>query len=505
MISFLAQRAVEPIETTPVDWISIAPEIALFSAAILIVLVRSLVRRSPRVFGASLLIAAAGIVTSAVFTGVQWHFVDRDGPYQAIAGMVAVDGFSVFVRAVVLLCLALALLISIGYLRREQLEAPEYIALMILSATGMTVMASANDLIAIFLALEILSIALYVLSAFDRRRMTSQEAGLKYFLLGAFSSAVFLYGVALVYGATGNTSLTGIARFLAANALLDTGVLFVGLALLLVGLGFKVAAAPFHMWTPDVYQGAPSPVTAFMAGATKAAAFGAILRLFVGAFDLYRVDWRPAVFGLAVVSMVVGTVAAVVQTDVKRMLAYSSIAHAGYVLIGVQAATRKGTSAALFYLLVYALMIIGSFAVVTVVARKGDERHALDDYRALARREPLLAGLLTLFLLAQAGVPLTGGFVAKLGVFSAAVDAGQYALALVGMLTAVVSAFVYLRIVLAMYAPDTDPDTAAAAPLRIDGATAVALLVAAIAVVALGVLPDFALDFARDATLLVAG
>jgi NADH-quinone oxidoreductase subunit N len=503
LTSFLLQQAVPPIDTPEIDWFSIAPELALFSAAVLIVLVRSLARRTPRVFEASLAIAGVGVVTAAVFTGVLWHLVERDGPYQAIAGMVAVDGFSVFVRAVVLLCLALALLISIGYLRREQLEAPEYVALMVLSATGMSVMATANDLIAIFLGLEILSIALYVLSAFDRRRLTSQEAGLKYFLLGAFSSAVFLYGVALTYGATGTTSLTGIARFLAGTTLFDNGVLLVGLALLLVGLGFKVAAAPFHMWTPDVYQGAPTPVTAFMGGATKAAAFGAILRVFVGTFDLYRVDWRPAVFGLAVISMVVGAVAAVVQTDVKRMLAYSSIAHAGYVLIGVQAATDRGTSAALFYLLVYALMIIGAFAVVTVVARKGDERHSLDDYRGLARTSPVLAGLLTLFLLAQAGVPLTGGFVAKLGVFTAAVDAGQYALALIGMLVAVVSAFVYLRIVLAMYAPEGD--VAAEGAPRVDTATGVALFLAALGIIALGVIPGLALDFARDATLLLAG
>jgi NADH-quinone oxidoreductase subunit N len=504
VIALLAQVDVQPIARPEIDWYAIAPELSLFSAAVLIVLVRSLARRSRHVFLASLLVAAAGIVASAVFTGLQWHFVDRDGPYQAVAGMVAVDGFSVFVRVVVLLSLSLALLVSVGYLRRERFETPEYVALMVLSATGMTVMASANDLIAVFLALEILSIALYVLSAFDRRRLESQEAGLKYFLLGAFSSAVFLYGIALVYGATGTTSLTGIASFLAERALLETGVLFVGFALLLVGLGFKVAAAPFHMWTPDVYQGAPTPVTAFMAGATKAAAFGAILRITVGTFDLYRVDWRPAVFGLAVVSLVVGTVAAVVQTNVKRMLAYSSIAHAGYVLIGVQAATRQGTSAALFYLLAYAVMIIGSFAVVTVVARRGDERHSLDDYRSLARTSPGLAALLTLFLLAQAGVPLTGGFVAKLTVFSAAVDAGQYALALIGMLAAVVSAFVYLRIVLAMYAPDGDAPTPHTR-LRVDGPMGVALFVTAVGIVFLGVLPSFALEFARDATLLLAG
>ncbi len=499
----IGQAFVQPIATPPIDWFAIAPEIALFGGAVLVVLTRALVRRSRHVFTASLLIAAVAIITSGVFTYVEWHFVHRDGPYQAIAGMVAVDGFAVFVQTIVLISLSLALLISIAYLQRERLEASEYIALMMLSATGMLVMASANDLVAIFLALEILSIALYVLSAFDRRRITSQEAGLKYFVLGAFSSAVFLYGVALIYGATGTTSLVGIAKFLANTTLLDNGVLLFGMGLLLVGLGFKVAAAPFHMWTPDVYQGAPTPVTAFMAAATKAAAFGAILRVFVGTFPLYRVDWRPALFGLAVVSLVVGTVAAVVQSDVKRMLAYSSISHAGFVLIGVQAATQRGTSAALFYLFVYALMIIGAFAIVTVVARRGDEKHSIDDYRGLARSEPLLAGLLTLFLLAQAGVPLTGGFVAKLGVFTAAVAAGQYPLALIGMLAAVISAYVYLRIVLAMYAPDGDA-AVEGARIGLDVASGVALVVAAVAVIALGVLPGLVLDFARDATLLLA-
>jgi NADH-quinone oxidoreductase subunit N len=499
----IVAQAVEKIATPPIDWYAIAPAMALFGAALLIVIVRALARRSRHVFDAALVIAAVGVITSAVFTYVQWHIVRHDGPYQAIAGMVAVDGFSVFVSTVVLISLALALLISVGYLRRERLEAPEYVALMMLSATGMLVMASANDLIAIFLALEILSIALYVLSAFDRRRLTSQEAGLKYFVLGAFSSAVFLYGVALVYGATGTTALSGIAKFLATTTLLDNGVLVAGMAFLIVGLGFKVAAAPFHMWTPDVYEGAPTPVTAFMAGGTKAAAFGALLRVFVGAFALYRVDWRPAMFGLAVLSLIVGTIAAVVQTDVKRMLAYSSIAHAGFVLIGVQTATAKGTSAALFYLLVYALMVIGSFAVVSVVARRGDDRHALNDYRGLARTAPVLSAMLTLFLLAQAGVPLTGGFVAKLDVFDAAVSSGEYALALIGMLAAVVSAFVYLRLVLAMYAPTEDGPALDTRPMHTDFPTRAALVLSAAAILLLGILPGTVLDFARDATLLL--
>jgi NADH-quinone oxidoreductase subunit N len=496
----------EPTEiaTPSIDWLAIAPEVALFAAAVLIVLGRSLVRRDPRVAMASLLTALAGTVAAGVLTFAQWVVVDDEGPYQAIRGAVAVDGFAVFVKAVVLVALALSLLLAAGYLRRERLEATEYYALMLCSATGMMMMASANDLIVVFLALEILSIALYVLAAFDRRRPTSQEAGLKYFLLGSFSSAIFLYGIALVYGATGTTNLTRIAQFLAGTTLLESGTLLVGVMLLLVGLGFKVAAAPFHMWTPDVYQGAPTPVTAFMAGATKAAAFGALLRVLLGSFDLYRVDWRPAVWALAAVSLVVGSVAAVVQTDVKRMLAYQSISHAGYVLIGVQAATDKGTSAALFYLLTYAVMAFGAFAVVTVVGGRCDERHALSEYRGLAAAQPLLAAVLTLFLLAQAGVPLTGGFVAKLSVFDAAVDAGQYILALLGMLTAVVGAFVYLRIVLAMYAPDDAAEPADQPTVRVDAGTRVALTLAAAGIVVLGILPGTVLDFAQDAGQLLA-
>jgi NADH-quinone oxidoreductase subunit N len=503
----LTSAPTTPLAVPHIDWLSIAPELSLFAAALAIVLLRSIVRRSPRVFEASLVIAVAGIATSGVFTAVVWHIVRDNGPYQAIAGMVAVDGFSVFIRIVVLIATLLTVFLSAGYLTRERLDGPEYLALMLLSATGMMIMAAANDLIVVFLALEILSIALYVLAAFDRRRLESQEAGLKYFVLGAFSSAIFLYGIALTYGATGTTSLTGIATFLASHELGHVGILDAGFAFLLVGLGFKVAAAPFHMWTPDVYQGAPTPVTAFMGSATKAAAFAALLRIFVGTFPLYGVDWRPAVWGLAVASLLVGTIAAIVQTDVKRMLAYSSISHAGYILIGVQAATRDGTSAALFYLLVYAFMVIGAFGVVGAIAREGDRHHDLGDYRGLAFRQPVLAGLLTVFLLAQAGVPLTGGFVAKLGIFKAAVDVGQYPIVLIALLASVVGAFVYLRIVVTMYgtAADDSPEAVAAGKVPIDFPTGAVLTVAAGAIVVLGILPGFALDFARDATLLLVG
>jgi NADH-quinone oxidoreductase subunit N len=363
---------------------------------------------------------------------------------------------------------------------------------------------SANDLIVVFLALEILSIALYVLAAFDRDRLESGEAGLKYFVLGALSSAVLLYGVAMVYGATGTTSLTGIAAFLAGNTLFSSGLLLAGFALILVGLGFKVAAVPFHMWTPDVYQGAPTPVTGFMAAGAKAAGFAALLRVFISGSGNYSVDWKPLIFILAVGSLLVGGIVALVQQDVKRMLAYSSISHAGYVLIGVQAGSVRGVASALFYLLTYTFMVVGSFAVVTVVGRKGDRRHSLDDYRGLGARAPLLAGALTFLLLAQAGIPLTSGFVAKFNVFAASVEAKEYALTAVGVLTTAIALFFYLRLVVVMYMSgdaeaEAEPEER---PLVLDPSTGLALGVAIAATLVMGILPGGFINFAESAKLL---
>jgi len=474
-------------------------------------MLRSLVRRAAWVYPVSLVLSFGGVTAAAALLFRQWREVQDNGAIATIAGMVRVDGFGVFLGGVVVAATVLALLLSVTYVERERLEGPEYLALVLLSATGMLAMTTANDLIVVFLALEILSIPLYVLAAFDRRRLASQEAGIKYFVLGAFSSAVFLYGVALVYGATGTTSLSGIARFLAANTLLDEGVLLIGLGLLMVGLGFKVAAVPFHMWTPDVYQGAPTPVTAFMSSATKVAGFAALLRVLQVSFPLFRNDWRPAIAALAIASLAVGSVAAVVQTDVKRMLAYSSIAHAGYILVGFAAAavsnpgaSARGLQAALLYLLVYAFMTIGAFAVVTLVARSShDARHTLSEYRGLASRRPVLAGLLAFFLLAQAGVPFTGGFVAKLQVFAAAVDARQYYLAIVGVVAAVVAAFFYLRVVVTMYSGGEEPAEAprpARSRIRIDPAAAVVLAVTAAFTLVIGILPGTFLDIAKHAT-----
>jgi len=488
------------IPVPKVDWLSVGPEVALIGVATLLVLIAALNRGRRDLSGVYLDVGLAGVAAAGLITWKLWTVVVHSGDaYQSLSGMVAVDGFSVFARTVILAATALGLLVAQGYLRRENVEGPEYHALLLLSASGMLLMTSANDLIVVFLALEILSIALYVLAAFDRDRLESGEAGLKYFVLGAFSSAVLLYGVAMVYGATGTTSLTGIANYLASNTLFSSGLLLAGAALILVGLGFKVAAVPFHMWTPDVYQGSPTPVTGFMAAGAKAAGFAALLRVFVSGFGAYSVDWRPLVLVLAVASLLVGSIVALVQQDVKRMLAYSSISHAGYVLIGVQADTRGGVSSALFYLLTYTFMVVGSFAVVTIVGRKGDRRHSLDDWRGLGSRAPLLAGAMTFLLLGQAGIPLTSGFVAKFNVFAASVAAREYGLTLVGVITTAIALFFYLRLVVVMYMSDAPEETAT---FQLDPATGLALGVAVLATLVMGIVPGAFIDFAQHATLL---
>lgn len=496
-----------PIETPSVDLWAIAPIMALVATGVGVVLLRALLRRhavvTPVAFGLSLvgLLVAAGLLVR------QWNLVRDDGPLTSFAGMVRVDPFAVFLGIVVVAATLAGILLSYSYLRREGLEAPEYFALILLSASGMLMMTTANDLIVVFVSLEVLSIPLYVLAAFDRRRLRSQEAGLKYFVLGAFSSAVFLYGVALTYGATGTTSLTGIATFLSQNTLFEQTTLLVGLGLLLVGLGFKVAAVPFHMWTPDVYQGAPTPVTAFMAAATKAAAFGAILRIVNTAFPQYRDDWRPIIWVLAALSMLVGAIAAMAQNDIKRTLAYSSIAHAGYILMGVYATTSRGREAALLYLLVYAFMAIGAFACVMIAAPSPDDaKHSYDDYRGMALKRPLLGGLLIFFVLAQAGVPLTSGFVGKLEIFSSVAQAGEtrdYILLVIGVVSAVIAFAFYLRIAYTLVtAPDDESALEAAystKPRRVDGWTGIVLFAAAALTLVIGLAPGTFIHFARDA------
>jgi NADH-quinone oxidoreductase subunit N len=505
VIALLAQLDTpEPVDTPDIAWSALLPLLVLTVGAVLLVLFSSLMKqRLFRGFHATFtVLTAAGAIGTAVYL---WNRIHDEGPSSAIAGAVAVDQFSVFLTVVICVSVILAALVSDSYLRREDLDGPEYYVLMLLSAAGGVVMAMANDLIVVFLGLEILSLAAYVLAAMQRHRTESQEAGMKYFVLGAFSSAFFLYGIAFVYGATGSTNLSRIATFLAENVLLSDGVLLVGLVLLLVGLGFKIAAVPFHSWSPDVYQGAPSPAVSYLASAVKVAAFGSLLRIFVVTFHQWEVDWQPVVYALAVASLVVGAVLAAVQTDVKRMMAYSAINHAGFILLGVQASSEDGTAAALFYLAAYAAITAGTFGIITIVAGRRDRRTTLDDFAGLSRRRPVLALGFTVLLFAQAGVPFTSGFFAKFGVIAAALDAHSYGLAVVAMLTAVISAFVYLRVIVAMYMADED-DEAETRPreaLSFSAGLGVALSVAITIVV--GILPWLVTEVAQDAVpVLVA-
>ena len=434
--------------------------------------------------------------------------VHSGDPYQALSGMVAADGFSVFARVVILAATALGLLVAQGYLRREEVEGPEFHALLLLSASGMLLMTSANDLIVVFLALEILSIALYVLAAFDRSRLESGEAGLKYFVLGAFSSAVLPLRRGHGLRRHRHHVAVGIAAFLAANTLFSSGLLLAGFALILVGLGFKVAAVPFHMWTPDVYQGAPTPVTGFMAAGAKAAGFAALLRVFVSGFGAYRSTGGRWCSSWPCSRCSSAQSLAMVQRDVKRMLAYSSISHAGYVLIGVQAATKSGVSSALFYLLTYTFMVVGAFAVVTVVGRKGDAGTA-STTTGVGGRRAAAGGGDDVPAAGQAGIPFTTGFVAKFYVFAASVDAGEYAPD---------AGRRHHRGDRRLLLPPghhhdvhvgpggggrrTGGDRRRARVFALDPATGLALGVAVLATVVMGVLPGAFIDFARHATLL---
>ena len=447
-----ASAATPTIHTPHVDYLSILPLTIMMGGALLLMIVSSLFRKILGV-GAGTAVAVVTSVAALVAALFQWDHVITHGPQVTIAGAIAFDGFDVFVQITVSIAMLLTALIGDGYLRREGVEGPEFHVLAMMSASGAMMMGAANDLIVIFLGLEILSIALYVLAAFNHKRAESGEAALKYFVLGAFSSAIFVYGIALTYGATGSSNLPQIADYLSKNVIASNGVLLGGLALLLIGFGFKIAAVPFHMWSPDVYQGSPSPVTGFMAAVAKAGAFAALLRVFVSSFGTVRADWQPIIWALAILSLVVGAVLALVQKDIKRMMAYSSINHAGFILLGVETATTRGVSASLYYLFTYTFLTIGSFAVITVMARDGDTGHLISDYRGLARRQPMLAGCFAVLLLGQAGVPFTTGFLAKFGVVGAAEATQAYVLAAVAMVSAAIAAFFYLRVAVTMYSP----------------------------------------------------
>jgi NADH-quinone oxidoreductase subunit N len=460
-------------------------------------------RDRPRMLGA--ILAGLGFAAGLAVTAWQWT-LHADGTLVAtsslLGDMVAVDGLALFTRFTICIAGLIAVPLGFSYAEARRMHRGEYYPLLLFAATGMTLLASSTDLIMVFIAYEVLSLSLYILCAFAKRDLNSQESALKYFLLGAFSSAMLLYGIALTYGVAGTTNLAAVGRaFTSADA--PVGLSLAAMALLLVGFAFKTSLVPFHMWTPDVYQGAPTTVTGFMAAATKAAAFAAFLRIFVGAFGALQWTWTPVVWVLAILTMLVGAILAVVQTDLKRMLGYSAVAHAGYVLIGLVTVTREGIGATLFYLLVYAFMSLGSFGVLALLEQRTRKAMTIVDVRGLGRRYPIPAGMFALFLLSLAGIPGTAGFMAKFAVFRAGVEAGWTGLVVVAVVSSVIAAFFYIRIIVAMFMEDEVVEAAPLPSLVPTTGTAAGLAAAAAAVVVLGIWPSVLIDLARQAASIV--
>ncbi len=472
------------------DYLRILPELVLTVFGILVMLVEPLMpaHRDRKPIGVLAFIGALLAVGAT--------FVQAQNPGNAFSGMVRVDAFSVFFHFVVTVITAVVILASISYLKTQQIRAGEYYGLMLFGTVGMALLSSAVELVLVFIALEISSIATYILAGFRRRAATSIESSLKYFLLGSFATAFFLYGVAMMFGATGSTDIYKIGEVLR-NGNIPI-LAYVGVALMIVGLGFKVASAPFHVWTPDVYEGAPSPVVALMSTGPKAGAFAVLLRIL---FAASAPGWFWLIWVLAVLSMFIGNIGALVQNNVKRLLAYSSIAHAGYLLVAFVSLPKTGEynygiSAAMFYAASYAAMNVGAFIVISHFGSLNERYTTLEDYAGLGQRQPILAAVLTVFLLSLIGIPITGGFFAKFYVFSAALRANLTGLVIIGVINSAVAAYYYLRVIVYMYmrGPREGVPTT-----RIPAGLGVSLAVALIATIYLGVVPGRVLNYALNA------
>ena len=464
-----------------VDYIRILPEIVLSVFGIIIMVVDPLLpEHSPKKpLG---MIAIVGILAGLATTAYQTGFYGS-----AFYNTISVDTFSVFFHVLVLLIALVVTLTSLDYLEVQKIRSGEYYGLVLFGSVGMMLMSSAVELVLIFIALEISSISTYILAGMRRRAAESAESSLKYFLLGSFATAFFLYGVALVFGATHTTNVYGIARYLQGQ---PTPLAYLAIGLMFVGLGFKVGAAPFHVWTPDVYEGSPAPVVALMSTGPKAAAFAVLLRVL---FATGAPGWFWMIWVSAVLSMTLGNIGALVQQNVKRLLAYSSIAHAGYILVAFAAAKQVGISAAIFYVASYAAMNVGAFAVVSHFASVGEKYVTLDDYAGLGRRSPILAAILTIFLLSLIGIPATGGFFAKFYVFSAALQANLVGLTIIGFINSAIAAYYYLRVIVYMYMQDERTEAPVA---RIPAGLGIGLAISLIATIYLGVLPSRVLEYA---------
>ena len=474
-----------------INWQLLMPELIIILTFILVVIF-DLFNSLQKTLTAWITIIGSAI---ALYVSINMLQIGTEGT--EFSNMIQVDKYSLFFNVIFLVSTILVVLISMNYLGREDRRQGEYYLLILLATLGMMLMASGNELIVVFLGLELMSLSLYVLAGYFQRSMASSEAGMKYLLLGAFASGFFLYGIALIYGGAGTTSIPKIASALTVDA--RSPLLLSGMFLLVVGFGFKVALVPFHQWAPDVYEGAPTSIAAFISAGPKAAGFAAFLRIFMDALQNLQSEWIILITVLAALTMTVGNLVAIAQRNIKRMLAYSSIAHAGYVLVGLAAANKDGISGAMFYLFVYCVMNIGAFGVVILARTEDGESLMISDYAGLGFKRPLLALFMTIMLLSLAGFPPTAGFVGKFYIFRSAVESGQIWLVIIGAINTAISAFYYLRVVVAMYMrePEAELDFLAYPRLLI-----VALTLAAIGVILIGILPSYFLSPAQISTFL---
>jgi NADH-quinone oxidoreductase subunit N len=479
--------------------LALLPEFILTVAGILVMLVEAVLKpdtnRKPLGWLAILGTIAAGCAS---------YYQQTLGVLTAFSGSIQVDGFSIFFHLLIAAIVVTTLLGSLDYFEGHAGHAGEYYALVLFGAVGMMLMTCSVELLMVFVGLEISSISTYIMAGFRKSQASASESSIKYFLLGSFATAFFLYGIALAFGATGSTSIAAIAAGLGSSA--TPTMAFLALAMMIVGLGFKVSAAPFHVWTPDVYQGAPAPVVGLMSTAPKAAAFAVLLRIAFSGFPAMQHRWSMLMWALAALSMTIGNLGALKQTDVKRMLAYSSIAHAGYLLVAFTAFPQAGVAAACFYTAAYAAMNVGAFAVVTQVGGYSETLRTIEDYRGLAARRPILSTLLTFFLLSLIGIPFTGGFFGKFYVFTSALQAGHVWLAVIGLINSGIACFYYLRLLSSVFAKPEESEAgerqaSSFAPVSVISASAsIGLTLAAVATLILGILPGRILDLASDAS-----
>lgn len=474
----------------PLDISSILPELILTVLVCLIFVIDLFTPKSKKSWVG--LFALLGIIAALIAT------VSMTGSTKlSFTNSWSVDSYAAFFKIIFLLVSALTILISFKYLNIEEINSGEFYGLIIFATLGMMIMASGADLMVIYLGLELMSFSIYVLAGFLRKDQKSTEAALKYFLLGAFSSGILLYGMALVYGIAGSTNLMEIGKFSANSDILKNPVLILGTIFLVAGFGFKIAAVPFHMWTPDVYEGAPTSITAFMSVGPKAAAFAALGRIFILALAGSLPKWQILLWVLAAVTMTVGNVLAIAQTNIKRMLAYSSIAHAGYILIGFAVGNSVGTAAILLYILVYAFMNIGAFAMVILICRHGHRGDQITDFTGFAKKNPLAGLIFVIFFLSLAGIPPTGGFVAKFYLFAAAIEAKFLWLAIIGVLNSAVSLYYYFKVVMLMFMTEAEGEI----PLSLSPALTLAIIIMVVATLLIGIYPGPFIEAAKASVL----